>query len=195
MSASANTLPKFPPYVGLGGKLAHYVLLAFCVGALVFLMAPVLVVVPLAFNAEPFFTYPIHHFSLKWFHEFLTNETWQTAGRQLSGRLWITATRAGRQRDRRVQVCSAPSPRATRNSSNCSNVSGIASSIPVDGHVERLLRQIELAHHQQRLAFLLLEGHGRDGAVVAFLVGPDEASIRHHFEVPAGERHGRRGLG
>jgi putative spermidine/putrescine transport system permease protein len=79
MSASANTLPKFPPYVGLGGKLAHYALLAFCVGALVFLMAPVLVVVPLAFNAEPFFTYPIHHFSLKWFHEFLTNETWRTA--------------------------------------------------------------------------------------------------------------------
>lgn len=79
MSASAKALPKFPPYVGLGGKVAHYALLVFCIGALVFLMAPVLVVVPLAFNADPYFTYPIHQWSLKWFHEFFTDETWQTA--------------------------------------------------------------------------------------------------------------------
>lgn len=79
MSASANTLAKFPPYVGLGGKITHYALLAFCVAALVFLMAPVLVVVPLAFNADPYFTYPIHHWSFKWFHEFFTDEVWQIA--------------------------------------------------------------------------------------------------------------------
>lgn len=47
--------------------------------ALLFLMAPVLVVVPLAFNADPYFTYPIHSFSLKWFEEFFTDEAWQTA--------------------------------------------------------------------------------------------------------------------
>lgn len=77
MSASARTLSKFPPYVGLGGKIGHYALLVFCIGALVFLMAPVLVVVPLAFNAEPYFTYPIHDWSLKWFREFFTDEVWQ----------------------------------------------------------------------------------------------------------------------
>lgn len=79
MFASDNTVSKFPPHVGLGGKIAHYALFAFCIVALIYLMVPVLVVVPLAFNAESFFTYPIHHFSFRWFHEFFTNETWRTA--------------------------------------------------------------------------------------------------------------------
>jgi putative spermidine/putrescine transport system permease protein len=80
MSASASPLTKvakFPPYVGLGGKARHYALLAFCIAALAFLMAPVLVIVPLAFNADPYFTYPIQRWSLKWFHEFFTDEVWR----------------------------------------------------------------------------------------------------------------------
>ena len=79
MSVSANSIPKFPPYVTVLGKLRHYGLLLFCIAALIFLMAPVLVVMPLAFNADPYFTYPIHHWSLKWFQEFFFDETWQTA--------------------------------------------------------------------------------------------------------------------
>lgn len=79
MSVSVSSTAKFPPYVRSGGKLRHYGLLVFSIAALVFLMAPVLVVVPLAFNADPFFTYPIHHWSLKWFVEFFTDETWRTA--------------------------------------------------------------------------------------------------------------------
>lgn len=84
MSASverktAAALPRFAPYVGAGGKLAHYALLAFSIAALVFLMAPVLVVIPLAFNADPYFTYPITRWSLKWFHEFFTDEVWRIA--------------------------------------------------------------------------------------------------------------------
>ncbi|MEJ7139295.1 ABC transporter permease [Amphibiibacter pelophylacis] len=79
MSASAKSVARFPPYVSAGGKIAHYALLAFCVAALIFLMAPVLVVIPLAFNADPYFTYPIHDWSLKWFHEFFTDEVWQIA--------------------------------------------------------------------------------------------------------------------
>jgi putative spermidine/putrescine transport system permease protein len=79
MSASVSATAKFPPYVTVWGKFRHYGLLAFCIGALVFLMAPVLVVLPLAFNADPYFTYPIHHWTLKWFAEFFGDETWQTA--------------------------------------------------------------------------------------------------------------------
>lgn len=70
---------RFPPCATLGGKLGHYALAAFSIAALVFLMAPVLVVVPLAFNAEPYFTYPIQRWSLKWFHEFFTDEAWRIA--------------------------------------------------------------------------------------------------------------------
>lgn len=79
MSALANKIPKFPPYTGLFGRVRHYGLLIFCIAALVFLMAPVLVIIPLAFNADPYFTYPIKSWSLKWFIEFFTDEVWQLA--------------------------------------------------------------------------------------------------------------------
>lgn len=91
MSASVKPMAKFPPYVGWRGKLAHYSLMAFSVMALIFLMAPVLAVVPLAFNADPYFTYPIHNWSLKWFHEFFTDEVWQIAVKN-SFTIAITAT-------------------------------------------------------------------------------------------------------
>jgi putative spermidine/putrescine transport system permease protein len=55
---------------------------AFSVAALVFLMAPVLVVIPLAFNAEPDFTDPIEHAArTRWFVEFFTQEVWRTSVR------------------------------------------------------------------------------------------------------------------
>jgi putative spermidine/putrescine transport system permease protein len=79
MSVLANKLPRFAPYAGWLGRLRHYGLLLFCIGAMIFLMAPVLVIIPLAFNADPYFTYPIKAWSLKWFIEFFTDEVWQTA--------------------------------------------------------------------------------------------------------------------
>lgn len=79
MSASVSKIPSFAPYIGLWGRVRHYSLLFYCIAALVFLMAPVLVVLPLAFNADPYFTYPIKSVSLKWFIEFFTDEQWQTA--------------------------------------------------------------------------------------------------------------------
>lgn len=82
MSASAKPvqkIPRFAPHVRFWGKFNHYALLAFSLAALVYLMAPVLVVIPLAFNADPYFTYPIKSFSLKWFVEFFTDEVWQIA--------------------------------------------------------------------------------------------------------------------
>src|SRR6185295_11099181 len=62
---------------------------------------------------------------------------------------------------------------------------------PGAGSVESFLRGIELAHDQQRLATLFLEGHRGDGpTLTTFLIGPDEARVRCHFEVRAEERHG-----
>jgi putative spermidine/putrescine transport system permease protein len=79
MSALAKKLPRFPPYVSHWGRMRHYGLLLFCIAALIFLMAPVLVIIPLAFNADPYFTYPIKAWSFKWFIEFFTDEVWQTS--------------------------------------------------------------------------------------------------------------------
>lgn len=48
------------------------------VGGLVifFLMAPILAIVPLSFNSEPFFTYPMPGLSLKWYREFFESTVW-----------------------------------------------------------------------------------------------------------------------
>src|ERR1700685_611065 len=60
---------------------------------------------------------------------------------------------------------------------------------PGDGTVESFLRGIEFAHDQQRLATFFLEGHRGDGTVVTFVISPDEARVRCHFDVPTEDRH------
>jgi len=44
-----------------------------------FLIAPVIAIVPLSFNAEPFFTYPMPGLSLRWYEEFFGSQVWQLA--------------------------------------------------------------------------------------------------------------------
>lgn len=44
---------------------------------ILFLIAPILAIVPLSFNAEPFLTYPMPGFSLQWYREFFASEVWQ----------------------------------------------------------------------------------------------------------------------
>ncbi|MDQ0470558.1 ABC transporter permease [Labrys wisconsinensis] len=46
---------------------------------LAFLVAPIVAIVPLSFNAEPFFTYPMPGLSLRWYQEFFGSEVWQLA--------------------------------------------------------------------------------------------------------------------
>jgi putative spermidine/putrescine transport system permease protein len=53
----------------------------FCMSALVlfFLMAPILAIVPLSFNAGTFLTYPLEGFSLRWYHDFFASGPWMRA--------------------------------------------------------------------------------------------------------------------
>lgn len=46
---------------------------------LLFLIAPILVIMPLSFNAEPYFSYPMPGFSLRWYEDFFTNDRWTLA--------------------------------------------------------------------------------------------------------------------
>ena len=41
-----------------------------------FLIIPILVIIPLSFNSEPYFTYPMLGFSLRWYEEFFTSPQW-----------------------------------------------------------------------------------------------------------------------
>jgi putative spermidine/putrescine transport system permease protein len=79
--SGAPSPSSLPPHATLRDKLVRHGLRVFCVAALVFLIAPVLVIIPLAFNADPYFTYPVQDYTLKWFMEFFTDETWRISVR------------------------------------------------------------------------------------------------------------------
>ena len=67
---------------GVGvGRILH---VAFCTGVFVFLVAPILVMVPLSFNAEPYFTFTegmlrldADAYSLRWYREIFGHEGWR----------------------------------------------------------------------------------------------------------------------
>jgi len=65
--------------VRVAGRAPAIVLRAFCVAVMLFLVAPIAAIVPLSFNAEPFFTYPMPGFSLQWYREFIDSAVWQLA--------------------------------------------------------------------------------------------------------------------
>lgn len=59
---------------------AWYVGLRVLVGLiLVFLILPILVIVPLSFNADSFLMYPMSGFSLRWYEDFFTSPAWRRA--------------------------------------------------------------------------------------------------------------------
>jgi len=46
---------------------------------LLFLILPILVIIPLSFNSEPYFTYPIPGLSLRWYQDMINNPQWMLA--------------------------------------------------------------------------------------------------------------------
>jgi putative spermidine/putrescine transport system permease protein len=46
---------------------------------LLFLMVPILAIVPLSFNSGTFLVYPLDGLSFRWYHEFLASERWMRA--------------------------------------------------------------------------------------------------------------------
>jgi putative spermidine/putrescine transport system permease protein len=49
------------------------------VAVFVFLLAPILAIVPLSFNSREFLTYPLSGFSLRWYEQFFTSAEWMRA--------------------------------------------------------------------------------------------------------------------
>ncbi len=73
----------FPPYVGPAGKAWHYAFLVFCASVFVFLIAPIIVIIPLSFNAEPYFTFTegmmsleASAYSTRWYEDIINNPQW-----------------------------------------------------------------------------------------------------------------------
>ncbi|UPK20515.1 ABC transporter permease [Bradyrhizobium sp. 131] len=57
-------------------RIWYYVHRMICGAVLLFLIAPVLVIIPLSFNSVPFFTYPMAGLSTRWYEEFFLTERW-----------------------------------------------------------------------------------------------------------------------
>ncbi|UPJ26364.1 ABC transporter permease [Bradyrhizobium sp. CW1] len=71
MAASVYTSPM--------EKGWYYLHRLLCGAVLLFLVAPILVIIPLSFNSVPFFTYPMPGLSLRWYEEFFLTQRWQGA--------------------------------------------------------------------------------------------------------------------
>ncbi len=72
--AFLRSFARMPTYITPAGKLWFVTFRVFSALVLIFLIAPILVVIPLSFNAEPYFTYPMPGFSLRWYEDFLVGE-------------------------------------------------------------------------------------------------------------------------
>jgi putative spermidine/putrescine transport system permease protein len=77
---------RFPEYYTFWHITGHYALRVTAIAVLVFLMLPIIVIVPLSFNAEPFFTFTEgmlaldpDAYSLRWYSEIFSDQKWTLA--------------------------------------------------------------------------------------------------------------------
>ena len=67
-------------------RIVRFAYLAFCAAVFAFLVAPILVIVPLSFNAEPYFTFTdgmlrldAEAYSLRWYRQIVEEDAWTRA--------------------------------------------------------------------------------------------------------------------
>lgn len=72
-----------PIYASVGERIWYYLFRIICGGIFFFLIFPILVIIPLSFNAIPYFSFTAEMlsldpegFSLRWYEDFFTNENW-----------------------------------------------------------------------------------------------------------------------
>jgi putative spermidine/putrescine transport system permease protein len=73
-------MSALPPYATLGQRVWYYAFRAICALIFVFLITPILIIVPLSFNAEPYFTFTSgmlsfdpEAYSLRWYADIFHN--------------------------------------------------------------------------------------------------------------------------
>ena len=75
---------SIPVYATMGQKIWYYAFRVICALIFMFLIIPILIIIPLSFNAQDFFTFTPEMlrldpegFSLKHYQDFLSNDDWQ----------------------------------------------------------------------------------------------------------------------
>jgi putative spermidine/putrescine transport system permease protein len=59
-------------------RIIRTAVVLFAAAVLLFLIAPLFIIVPLSFSHDPFFTLPVREYSLRWYRDFFGNERWIT---------------------------------------------------------------------------------------------------------------------
>ncbi len=84
---------KPPDYASTPERIWHYAFIAICAVVFLFLIAPLIVIIPLSFNSLPYFTFTEEMlalerdaFSLRWYEDFLSREIWR---RSIANSLFI----------------------------------------------------------------------------------------------------------
>jgi putative spermidine/putrescine transport system permease protein len=67
------------PYTSPVERIWYYLLRGFCGLVLLFLVLPVLVIIPLSFNSGSFLVYPLQGFSMQWYENFFASAEWMRA--------------------------------------------------------------------------------------------------------------------
>lgn len=73
--------PHFPAYATGLDKLGWWALRLFCTAVLVYLLAPILAIIPLSFSSSSFLAYPMPGWSLQWYENLFTSDAWVRAAR------------------------------------------------------------------------------------------------------------------
>jgi len=68
-----------PAYASPVERIWYYLLRLICALVLLFLISPILAIMPLSFNSVPFFTYPMPGLSLRLYEDFFLTDRWQGA--------------------------------------------------------------------------------------------------------------------
>ena len=73
--------PVFPAYFTTADKAGWWAVRVFCVLVLVFLLLPVLVIMPLSLSSSSFLVYPITGWSTKWYEALFNSAEWARAAK------------------------------------------------------------------------------------------------------------------
>ncbi|TDQ78925.1 putative spermidine/putrescine transport system permease protein [Dongia mobilis] len=70
---------NLPPYASPLERLWRVALILLCAMVLLYLISPIIAIMPLSFNSEPYFTYPMPGLSMRWYEDFFTDPRWLDA--------------------------------------------------------------------------------------------------------------------
>jgi putative spermidine/putrescine transport system permease protein len=68
---------RLPAYASPAQHAAYWAFVAYCAVVLLFLVAPLVAIVPLSFNSGGYLTYPMEGLSTRWYEEFFASAPWR----------------------------------------------------------------------------------------------------------------------